>query len=111
MSYITIVMDDLLYETLLFDFYGELLTEHRRMVYEDYLCNDMSESEIAKEAGISRQAAHDMIKRCEKSLNDYESKLGLVRRFLSIKDKVSSIRDLSNDARVIEIADTILEDL
>lgn len=111
MSYSIVVMDDLLYETLLLDFYGELLTEHQRTVYEDYLCNDISESEIAKDAGISRQAAHDMIRRCEKSLEKYEEKLGLVRRFLSIKEKVSSIRDLSEDNRIKQIADEILEDL
>ena len=59
----------------LYDFYGELLTEHQRTVYEDAVYNDMSLSEIAAIQGISRQGVHDLIKRCDKILNDYEAKL------------------------------------
>ena len=56
-------MDDILQLTLLYDFYGELLTEHQRSIYEDVVYNDMSLSEIAEENGISRQGVHDLIKR------------------------------------------------
>lgn len=111
MMYISIVMDDLLYQTFLFDFYGELLTAHQREVYEDYLCNDLSESEIAKEAGISRQAAHDMIKRCQKSLKEYEDKLHLVERFLNIKNRISEIKEISDDPEIGKIVDQIIEEL
>ena len=49
-------------QTYLYDFYGELLTEHQRNVYEDFVLNDFSLSEIAQEAGISRQGVHDLVK-------------------------------------------------
>lgn len=104
-------MDDLLYQTYLFDFYGELLTVHQRAVYEDFLCNDLSESEIAKEAGISRQAAHDMIKRCQKSLKDYEDKLHLVERFLHIRDCVLKLKEMNEDPSFHKIVDDIIEEL
>ena len=57
-------MDRILEQNLLYDFYGELLTEHQQRVYEDAVYNDMSLSEIAGEQGISRQGVHDLIKRC-----------------------------------------------
>ena len=47
-------MDKIYEQTMLFDFYGELLTEHQRSVYEDALYNDLSLSEIAQSRGISR---------------------------------------------------------
>ena len=51
-------MDELLERTLLFDFYGELLTKHQKEIYEQYISEDLSLGEIAKEAGISRQGVH-----------------------------------------------------
>lgn len=68
-------MEKIVEQGLLYDFYGELLTEHQRHIYEDVVMNDMSLSEIAQEAGISRQGVHDLIKRCDKTLEEYESKL------------------------------------
>ena len=67
-------MEKIVEQGLLYDFYGELLTEHQRHIYEDVVMNDMSLSEIAQEAGISRQGVHDLIKRCDKTLEEYESK-------------------------------------
>lgn len=117
-------MEDFVRKTLLFDFYGELLTEHQKNIYQEIVFDDFSISEIAREHGISRQSVHDMRKRCEKMLTDYEERLHLVERFLKIKDHVTKIRDLSEmkDAgsartleetmkRIGEIADVILEEL
>ena len=73
-------MEKIVEQTLLYDFYGELLTEHQRTVYEDVVMNDISYSEIAQERGISRQGVHDLIKRCNKILADYEEKLHLDRK-------------------------------
>ena len=56
-------MDEIVKLSLLYDFYGELLTEHQREIYEDAVYQDMSLSEIAEEHGISRQGVHDLIKR------------------------------------------------
>ena len=61
-------MEKIVEQGLLYDFYGELLTEHQRHIYEDVVMNDMSLSEIAQESGISRQGVHDLIKRCDKTL-------------------------------------------
>ena len=84
-------MEKFVEQTLLYDFYGELLTAHQRRIYEDVVLNDYSLSEVADELGISRQGVHDNIKRCNKALQDYEAKLHLVEKFLSIRQKVHQI--------------------
>ncbi len=78
-------MEKIVEQGLLYDFYGELLTEHQKKIYEDVVFHDYSLSEIAQEQGISRQGVHDLIKRCNKTLSDYESKLHLVERFMKTK--------------------------
>lgn len=55
-------MEKFVEQTLLYDFYGELLTEHQRNVYEDVILNDLSYTEVAEEQNISRQGVHDLIK-------------------------------------------------
>ena len=55
-------MDRIVEKSLLFDFYGELLTQHQKDVYGEYIQNDLSPTEIASIRGISRQGAHDLIK-------------------------------------------------
>lgn len=90
-------MEKILEQTLLYDFYGELLTEHQRQVYEDVVLNDFSLSEVAENGGISRQGVHDMIRRCNKSLEEYENKLHLVEKFLTIKENVNRIRQLTGN--------------
>lgn len=82
-------------QTLLYDFYGELLTAHQRQIYEDVVFNDLSLSEVAEERGISRQGVHDMIKRCNKQLLDYEDKLHLVEKFVKTREKAEQIHELA----------------
>ena len=89
-------MDRIYEQTMLFDFYGELLTEHQRRVYEDAVYNDMSLGEIAQELGISRQGVHDLVRRCDKILQDYESKLHLVERFARAKRTIGEIEKLTD---------------
>ena len=84
-------MDKIYEQTMLFDFYGELLTEHQRSVYEDAVYHDLSLSEIAEDRGISRQGVHDLVRRCDKILQDYESKLHLVERFAKAKKTIAEI--------------------
>lgn len=88
-------MDKLYEQTMLYDFYGELLTEHQRSVYEDALYRDMSLGEIAQERGISRQGVHDLIRRCDRILQEYENKLHLVERFDRAKRTVAEIERLT----------------
>ena len=88
-------MEKLLKQALLFDFYGELLTEHQKQVYEEVVLEDYSLSEVAEERGISRQGVHDLIKRCNKVLSDYEDKLHLVEKFIKIQKTVEQIDALA----------------
>ena len=90
---------------LLYDFYGELLTAHQRKVYEDVVFNDLSPSEIAGELGISRQGVHDLMKRCDKILEEYEAKLHLVAKFVKIRDMAREVEQLADEcARTRDMA-------
>ena len=91
-------MEKFVEQTLLYDFYGELLNEHQRNIYKDVIFNDLSLSEIADEYGISRQGVHDIIKRVNHSLCLYEDKLHLVEKFLSTKEKLCAIERLTEEA-------------
>ena len=95
-------MEEKLEQAYLYDFYGELLNEHQRQVYEDFVFNDLSLGEIASEEGISRQGVADLIKRCNKKLLDYEAKLHLVEKFMSIKSDIRRIHELTNDFKILE---------
>ncbi len=74
-------MEQLLYLSALFDFYGALLTEKQQECLKMHLFEDFSLSEIGEELGISRQAVYDNIHRSEKAMESYEEKLGLVARY------------------------------
>ena len=114
-------MERFVEQALLYDFYGELLTENQKNVYGDVILNDYSLSEVAEEKGISRQGVHDLIKRTNKALMEYEEKLHLVEKFLHIKEKVSQIQETVEQAETIEkhqlieriesISNEILEEL
>lgn len=88
-------MEKIFEQALLYDFYGELLNDHQKEIYEEYVLDNLSLSEIAEGHGISRQGVHDLIKRADKALNQYENKLGLIRKFVNIKDKVNQINEIS----------------
>ena len=84
-------MEEKVEQAYLYDFYGELLNEHQRRIYEDFVFNDLSLGEIASCEGISRQGVHDLIKRCNKILQEYESKLHLVEKFVTIKEQIEEM--------------------
>ena len=90
-------MEKIVEQGMLYDFYGELLTPHQRKIYEDVVFNDMSLSEIAEEQGISRQGVQDLVKRCDKTLAEYESKLKLVEKFHQTRRMVEEIRQLTGE--------------
>ena len=85
--------------SLLFDFYCNLLKEHKRTIFEDYVLNDYSLSEIAAEQGMSRQGVHDIVKRCSKELEHYEEALHLIEKFRRTKSCVNQIHEISMDIR------------
>ena len=90
-------MEKIVEQGLLYDFYGELLTEHQRKIYEDVVYNDLSLAEIAEENGISRQGVHDMVRRCNRTLQGYEDRLHLIERFVQVRVNVSRIQELTED--------------
>ncbi len=105
-------MEKIVEQTLLYDFYGELLTSHQKMIYEEYVFDNFSISEIAKEHDISRQGVHDQLKRVGKLLNDYESTLHLIERFMKIKEKVNEISNYSKQvlaADDLEVAKKLVD--
>ncbi|NLC19149.1 MAG: DNA-binding protein [Clostridiales bacterium] len=115
-------MDEIVQLSILYDFYGELLSEHKKQIFEDYVLNDLSLSEIAQERGLSRQGVHDIVKRCAIQLREYEDKLGLIRKFHSIKDKVEKIKTIlsnisdkgemgSTDTKDLELIQTLADDI
>ena len=91
------IMDKIYEQTLLYDFYGELLNEHQKNVFEDAVFNDLSLSEVAEVHGITRQAAHDLIRRVTKTLQGYEEKLHMIGRFKRIEEIASEIKELAAD--------------
>lgn len=113
-------MELIVKKALLYDFYGELLTEHQKNIYADYILNDIGISEIAAERGISRQGVHELVKRCDKILQGYEDKLHLVDKFLKAKKLVSDINRLAASfdetgdpalvKQIMEISNCILEE-
>lgn len=93
-------MEKIVEQGFLYDFYGELLTEHQKKIYEDVVYNDYSLTEIAKENGISRQGVHDLVRRCNHILLEYENKLHLVERFMKVKENVSRMEKLSENMEI-----------
>lgn len=95
-------IDDIARMSLLHDFYGQLLTERQRMVYELYHGENLSLAEIAQELGISRQGVHDALKNGRRALEGYEEKLGLVERFVQTEAAVDEI-----DEKIMEMIDLL----
>lgn len=82
---------------LLYDIYGRLLTVKQAEAIELYYNDDLSLAEIADISDISRQGVRDNIKRAESLLYDYEEKLGIAHRLISIRKKLSLIDSIIDD--------------
>ncbi|WP_181995489.1 YlxM family DNA-binding protein [Clostridium sp. AM58-1XD] len=100
-------MEKIVRQGQLYDFYGELLTDHQKKIYEDVVFNDLSLSEIAAEQGISRQGVHDLVKRCDRILEEYEEKLRLLEKFQKTRQMVEEIRILVRQYQETEDRDLI----
>ena len=103
---------------MLFDFYGELLTERQKEFFDLYYNEDLSLSEIAENAGISRQGVRDVIVRAEAAMQEVEDKTGLIRRFEQFRVHLDAIASAAaeiktinyrqyEDPRLTELADLI----
>ena len=100
--------------TMLFDFYGELLTERQKEFFDLYYNEDLSLAEIAENSGISRQGVRDVIVRAEGAMQEVEDKTGLIqmqKHIAAIQDAVEQLRKLNyrqyEDHRIDTLAETI----
>ena len=114
------MLDRILRVTMLYDFYGALLTEKQRSYLEMHYLNDLSLSEIAEETHISRQAVHDNIRRAETALEEYEQALRLVERhqadrsairqaFAQLANLPIEIRQLPDIEQPMKVLQSLLE--
>lgn len=85
-------MEALVENSLLYDFYGGLLTEKQQRIMNLYYNEDWNMVEIAEKEGVSRQAVHDLIHRSGRLLKEYEVKLGLMERFLKQQELLQSMK-------------------
>lgn len=102
-------MEEIEKRALLFDFYGELLTAHQKSIYSDIVMNDLSYSEVARDEGISRQSVYDLVKRCDKILEEYEDKLQLVEKFLGTKERIFRIHELATELKSLTKEDCLIK--
>ncbi len=77
--------------TMLFDFYGELLTDRQKEFFDLYYNEDLSLAEIAENYGISRQGVRDVIVRAEAYMTEIEDRTGIIRRFMRQRGAVAAI--------------------
>lgn len=98
------------YMNLIYDFYGELLTEKQKTVFESHYGEDLSFVEIGEILTISKQAAWDILKRTKKQLLKYEERLRLAERFLNNRNELERARGLLEEGKEGEVKE-ILERL
>ena len=100
--------------TMLFDFYGDVLTDRQKEFYDLYYNEDLSLSEIAENYGISRQGVRDVIVRAEATLTELEDKTGIIKRFHRMQEQFAAM-DTTVDALLkrneAEHQDNTLEEL
>ncbi|MCM8710599.1 putative DNA-binding protein [Clostridium sp. SYSU_GA19001] len=111
-------MEERIEISILLDFYGELLTQKQKDIMTMYYNEDLSLGEIAELNNTSRQAIHDIIKRCNKLLLEYEQKLELMNKYnkfnlvkTSILNKCKLIRDKIDDLVLLNYIDEIEKDI
>ena len=104
--------------SMLFDFYGDLLTDRQKEFYDLYYNEDLSLAEIAENYGITRQGVRDVIVRAEAYLTEVEDKTHLIRRFHEMRRQIAAVdsiadqllahsREKVHDARLEQLANEI----
>ena len=105
--------------TMLFDFYGDILTPRQRELFDLYYNEDLSLAEIAENAGISRQGVRDVIVRAEAAMQEVEDKTGIIKRFEAQRPHLDAIESAAAEVQTInyrqyenprldELADAVL---
>ena len=88
-------MEKIVEQGLLYDFYGSLLTGHQQKIYEKVVYENLSLNEVAETEGVSKQAVHDLVRRCTVIMREYEKKLGMIRRFSRIRESADKLRTMA----------------
>ena len=99
---------------MLYDFYGDLLTDRQKEFYDLYYNEDLSLAEIAENYGITRQGVRDIIVRAESTLVEFEEKTGLIRRYRKMQDAITEAQETLNEIVALnesKLQDDILEKL
>ena len=99
--------DEIAELSMLYDFYGPLLKDGHRQIFEDYVWNNLSLSEIAEECQITRQGVYDVVRRCRIRLRDYEDRLHQVEKFRVTKMKLREIEEMVSDGSDESVAGKI----
>ena len=86
-------MEELVYYTMLYDIYGDLLTEKQQIYFEEYYFKNLSLSELAEKYNISRNAIHKQIKETINKLENYELKLNIAKKNKMLEELISKISD------------------
>ena len=86
-------MEEIIYFSSLYDYYGKLLTDKQRQYFEDYYFQNLTLQEISDNYDISRNAVHKQLKEVEMKLQFYEDKLGLYKRYLDLEKILNEIQD------------------
>lgn len=102
-------MEEKVRDGLLFDFYGDLLSDKQRDIYRAYAYEDLSLSEMADEFGMTRQGISETIHRATKNLHEYEERLGLESQYRQVKALAEEIRSSDDISACHEMAEKILE--
>ncbi len=101
--------------TLLYDFYGDVLTDRQKEFYDLYYNEDLSLAEISENYGITRQGVRDVIVRAEGIMTDLEDKTGIIKRFKAMQHHVNAICDAADEIlkanSVATFPDDTLEEL
>ena len=97
-------MEDRIYLTMLYDIYGDLLTEKERKYFEAYYFDNLSLGEISENMDVSRNAVHKSIKLVIEKLNEFESKLHLKEKNEILSKIINSINDEELKEKLNEIS-------
>ena len=91
------------YLIILYDYYGELLSDDNKKYFEDYYFDNLSLGEIADNRGISRNAVHKHIKTCESKLIFYEEKLSLYNKDKRLREVLKEVKNEKIKEKIEEI--------
>lgn len=89
-----VMSDNTLQMAMLYDFFGDLLTEKQREYFDLYHNEDLSLAEIAEKADISKQGVFDIIKRAESKLLEIENKTGIIAKWLEARESVANAKSV-----------------